>query len=80
MIPKREIKPNIGRRDQMTPYDIEEIKYYYDCGEFDFVQLCIIIIRFYWLYHLSLTINVGAAAASTMSIVVHDTVYSRIGL
>ncbi|XP_039262787.2 MAM and LDL-receptor class A domain-containing protein 1-like isoform X1 [Styela clava] len=30
--PKRKPEPEIGQRDRMSPYDIEEIKYLYDCS------------------------------------------------
>lgn len=30
--PKRKPEPDIGQRERMSPYDIEEVKYLYNCG------------------------------------------------
>ncbi|XP_078487816.1 MAM and LDL-receptor class A domain-containing protein 1-like [Ciona intestinalis] len=32
VIPKRKPEPIIGQRERLSPYDIEEVKYLYDCG------------------------------------------------
>ena len=32
-LPQREFEPKIGFRKQLSAYDIEEIKYHYNCGK-----------------------------------------------
>jgi len=34
VVPRRQPEPRVGQLEQMTAYDIEKLKYYYDCGEF----------------------------------------------
>jgi len=33
IIPRRKPEPTIGQRHRMSPYDIEEVKYLYECGK-----------------------------------------------
>jgi len=42
--PKRKPEPSIGQRQRLSPFDIEEIKYLYDCGEYLDNNHCVTII------------------------------------
>ena len=34
VIPRRQPESSIGQREQLSAYDIEDLKYHYDCGKF----------------------------------------------